>query len=1326
MKALLTILLLISFNSEIFSQSTIYHVRTDGDDSNNGLSWVEAFATIHRAYEAADSLDQVWVAAGTYHPTGDHGVGDGSDAFKHFRLKNGVSFYGGFPSSGNPTMADRDWQKYETILSGDLEAVGLGSERVLRVFYHPQGINLDNTALLDGFLITDGGGRFGWEIIVGGGMYNWESHPSIKNCVFRGHVNMEGIGAAMYNRNSNPIIENCVFRNNGINDGRGGAIYNSGSNPTIIGSVFFGNTGWSGGGAIKNLNSDPMIIDSYFINNTGFEFGGGGMKNINSNPYIVNCVFSGNRSGIYDEAGGGMLNMYSSPVIINSTFSDNIGNGVYNVGGSHPTVINSIIWGNIGDPSYGEYVGGEQIHNDNNSSITLYNSLYSNEEGDIVEGGGFTAHNSITEDPLFVGEAINPDHPFLIFGESPAVGAGDNTMIPEGIETDIRGMPRIVGGTVGIGAYEWQPGIDPISLSVFSQDDQPVKYSYNASPSGVTATNPIGNPYNKSGPYMKHGRLWQFFSYGNNYVVTSKQIKEGGDVSHPITIINNIPLGYNVSVTFDGEHFHFVWIRSGNIYWRHGTPNANGTLTMKPPREYEGIVYSHTNWDASTIFHSIVVGSDGKPVILARLESNGEYKVTAFKNDRTDIEWWGNATGFPFDLQSSSNLSQHARALNTFEISPGKILFTWEDQVNDRISARVYDGSWGDIEDTGLPRHGWTSNITVGTDGIALVNSQTSVARRNPDGSWTDVTPSSIEESNFNSLSSAHGIARFWYLKNNEIMYKSTADNGTTWSNERSTGWSDATLSMFVATTPVHSNSTDFGDREFHSVLWRQGEEGNYAVFAGIDEFEITTIASIAPVSNPPHAVGTPFWVEIEVGEPVEVTDLYGISFKLKSDHAECVYVDDSAEAGDFLGSSPLFFSERVDDQTVDIAVTRTSPPGVSGSGIAARAQFTTAPTLGDNIDVVFSLADISAIDSEGGTIPMNPSSLTITVTRGIAVWPGDTNNNGKVDASDLLPIGLYYGQTRPVENSPGIQWEAYLREPWTADGDNPRRVYADANGDGIINAQDVLAIGLNYGKTHAESALAKYIAGSSIQKSMDERSGTLEIEVMRDDFDNNEIEMVVHINSIQPVYGISFKLQIDDPARLGELYSIDVRESVLGEDILQFNRLVSEEGFIDVGLSLKEGEGITGEGELMKLIINHEFTKGSAVRISMEDLTVVDKMGRLLLFESGTMEYRIGEGYATLPTEYSLAQNYPNPFNPVTTIEYGLPYESQVVMVVYDMLGREVTRLVDKTQSAGMYRVDWGTERWFSSGMYIYRIVATANDGGKKFIESKRMILMK
>jgi serine protease len=76
------------------------------------------------------------------------------------------------------------------------------------------------------------------------------------------------------------------------------------------------------------------------------------------------------------------------------------------------------------------------------------------------------------------------------------------------------------------------------------------------------------------------------------------------------------------------------------------------------------------------------------------------------------------------------------------------------------------------------------------------------------------------------------------------------------------------------------------------------------------------------------------------------------------------------------------------------------------------------------------------------------------------------------------------------------------------------------------------------------------------------------------------------------------------------------------------------------------------------------------------------------------------------LPLSFSLYQNYPNPFNPSTKIRYDLPSESHVALVVYNLLGQEVARLIDARQSAGHYEVPFIASN-LSSGVYFYKIQA-------------------
>jgi hypothetical protein len=89
------------------------------------------------------------------------------------------------------------------------------------------------------------------------------------------------------------------------------------------------------------------------------------------------------------------------------------------------------------------------------------------------------------------------------------------------------------------------------------------------------------------------------------------------------------------------------------------------------------------------------------------------------------------------------------------------------------------------------------------------------------------------------------------------------------------------------------------------------------------------------------------------------------------------------------------------------------------------------------------------------------------------------------------------------------------------------------------------------------------------------------------------------------------------------------------------------------------------------------------------------------------------------LPTEFQLSQNYPNPFNPSTTIEYAIPKDSKVTLILYDILGREVQRLVDGFIRAGYHKSVLNAS-YLSTGVYFYRIMAG------NFIQTRKLLLLK
>ncbi len=89
------------------------------------------------------------------------------------------------------------------------------------------------------------------------------------------------------------------------------------------------------------------------------------------------------------------------------------------------------------------------------------------------------------------------------------------------------------------------------------------------------------------------------------------------------------------------------------------------------------------------------------------------------------------------------------------------------------------------------------------------------------------------------------------------------------------------------------------------------------------------------------------------------------------------------------------------------------------------------------------------------------------------------------------------------------------------------------------------------------------------------------------------------------------------------------------------------------------------------------------------------------------------------IPSGFYLYQNYPNPFNPTTTIEFDIPERTFVKIAIYDILGREIEKLVDGELDAGRYKVNFVAYN-LPSGVYFYTMKTA------KFTQTNKMILLK
>ncbi|MEO8210898.1 MAG: T9SS type A sorting domain-containing protein [bacterium] len=97
----------------------------------------------------------------------------------------------------------------------------------------------------------------------------------------------------------------------------------------------------------------------------------------------------------------------------------------------------------------------------------------------------------------------------------------------------------------------------------------------------------------------------------------------------------------------------------------------------------------------------------------------------------------------------------------------------------------------------------------------------------------------------------------------------------------------------------------------------------------------------------------------------------------------------------------------------------------------------------------------------------------------------------------------------------------------------------------------------------------------------------------------------------------------------------------------------------------------------------------------------------------------RIQEVNSIIPENFFLSQNYPNPFNPTTRLDFGISNLGFVSLKVYDVLGNEISTLVNENKPTGSYSVEFDG-RNFSSGIYFYKLET------ENFSETKRMALIK
>lgn len=193
--------------------------------SGNGTSWEDALGELSEALSWASGWDpanegvlRIWVAKGKYLPTSDE-----TDRNASFQLVNGVHVYGGFLGDRGTEgdLYTRDWEKNETILSGDIDRndkaqvindpntqiIGKNSYAVVN------GSHAEGRAVLDGFIITGGHVDENSKMKCGGGIYNSNGKPTLRNLIVTGNISLQGDSICNVDSGS-PELTNVKIVNN--------------------------------------------------------------------------------------------------------------------------------------------------------------------------------------------------------------------------------------------------------------------------------------------------------------------------------------------------------------------------------------------------------------------------------------------------------------------------------------------------------------------------------------------------------------------------------------------------------------------------------------------------------------------------------------------------------------------------------------------------------------------------------------------------------------------------------------------------------------------------------------------------------------------------------------------------------------------------------------------------------------------------------------------------------------------------------------------------------------------------------------------------------
>jgi hypothetical protein len=338
-------------------------------------------------------------------------------------------------------------------------------------------------------------------------------------------------------------------------------------------------------------------------------------------------------------------------------------------------------------------------------------------------------------------------------------------------------------------------------------------------------------------------------------------------------------------------------------------------------------------------------------------------------------------------------------------------------------------------------------------------------------------------------------------------------------------------------------------------------------------------------------------------------------------------------------------------------------------------------------------------------------------------VWPGDADANHIVDNNDLLPIGLAYDSIGPVRAVQGIVWQGDVATDWndTLPAYSPSVNFknADCNGDGIINADDTLAIVTNFGDTHAKTnnlpgAWRSGIPGMTLQFSQDTT------------YNNDTLTTNIFLGSqalpVNNIYGLAFTFNYDPlvvDSNYSQFYFIP---SWLGDSTnsININRNFST-GQVKAAITRIDHTPRSGNGQLavFRCIITTDNINGKDYSYYLNqqyisDITAVDQYGNRLSLNAGIDSDYVGwfvNGINQL-SKPVMINVYPNPAGDLVRITSG---SGMTDIRIIDIIGNEVQTIRSDNKLSETIDISR-----LAAGVYTVHVTSQSGAGTAKLIVSR------